>query len=210
MPVSRFGTQRSFAPPQASGHGTGDKTLSSPSAKPEEPKPGAPGRGEMEGLNPPRRCKEDRIALMHQDPLTLYCRREVAPALLLGRGTDRDSESLRFHVAGGNWFDARPEGQAGSIYTGLPAGGGRCFAELCYPGDGGCLVRLPLSDTMVLPPVGVSDIEYAGQRGVERPDERPASEPAPPPNWAVRNRSAAALSSFCLSSASLGPDGAGS
>lgn len=158
-----------------------------------------------EGSALPERYGRDIITLMFQDPFTLYCYWEVTPETLASRhrlASDTEEYIVRVHPDDGAHFDVGVRRTVGSSYISLEKGGGIHFVELGLRGADGTFVPLLCSNSVVLPPVSVSDVEdhrWAGAGGLFTQSPRSNGLGESRPESFCPN----SYSSYDLSSASL-------
>lgn len=158
------------------------------------------------GQGLPERYDRDLMNLMLQDPFTLYCYWEVTPGTLSGRGLSASSDEalvVRVHPGDADHFDVDAGGFIGSSYINLETGGGTYFVELGLRSADGSFHPILRSNTVMLPPVGVSNVEDQLWRGVDELYPRTLGSGDPGGHLSSRPCLVNSYSSFDLSSASL-------
>ncbi len=135
---------------------------------------------------------------MLQDPFTLYCYWEVAPETQEAHLHDGEEYVLTIHPDGAERFDVTVRGSVASSYINLENGGGTYFVELSHRTPSGDLLPLLRSNTVILPPVGVSETEDERWWGEGEPAAGDLLRPAGLPEHLLHARCREDLSSAAL------------
>ncbi|NQT18387.1 MAG: DUF4912 domain-containing protein, partial [Planctomycetes bacterium] len=153
----------------------------------------------------PKRYNQDLIGLMLQDPFTLYCYWEVTANTLSCRARAASGGEVfvvRVHPENDDHFDVGVGGAVGSVYINLENGGGSYFVELGLRASDGGFHPILRSNTVLLPPVGASEVEDHRWQLVDELYQ-PAPHPVGPDGHTLPRSCVNSGSSYDLSSASL-------